>query len=137
MISKTVERLGFRTVRGSTSGGGSAALLGLIKKLTGGIDVAVTPDGPRGPRYHLQIGVIHLARISGCPIIPIAIGANRKTVLKSWDGFMIPHPFSKGCLIYGEPFRVSQGSDTEEKRQQLEKILTKISSTADSYYKGH
>ena len=134
MISRTAQRFGFGTVRGSSSRGGGTAQLGLLKKLAGGADVAVTPDGPQGPRYHAQMGVIHLAQKSGCPVIPIAVGASKKLVLRSWDGFLVPCPFARAILIYGEPLEVSPHSNLEEKRHELEKRLAEITQTADSYY---
>ncbi len=134
MISQTIQRFGFETVRGSSSRGGGPAQLGLLKKLAGGADVGVTPDGPRGPRYHVQPGVIHLAQKSGCPVIPVTVGASKKWVLRSWDGFLIPCPFARAILIYGEPVKVGPDSDLEEKRHGLEKRLMEITKRADSYY---
>lgn len=134
LITRTIQRFGFETVRGSSSSGGSSALLSLLKKLAGGVDVAITPDGPRGPRYHVQMGVIHLAQKSGCPIVPFTVGASRKLVLRSWDGFLIPCPFARAILIYGEPVEVGPHSNLEEKRRELEQRLMEITQRADSYY---
>ncbi len=134
MISRTIKRFGFEAVRGSSSRGGSAAQLGLLKRLAGGADVGVTPDGPRGPRYHVQMGVVHLAQKSGCPVIPGTVGANKKLILKSWDGCLMPCPFARAILIYGEPGKVSPHSNLEEKRHELEKRLMEITKRADSYY---
>ncbi len=134
MISRTAQRFGFETVRGSSSRGGGPAQLGLLKKLAGGEDVAVTQDGPQGPRYHAQMGVIHLAQKSGCSVIPVAVGASKKKVLRSWDGFLVPCPFARAIFIYGEPLEVSPHSNLEEKRRELEKRLAEVTQTADSYY---
>lgn len=133
-LSRAVNRFGFTPVRGSSSRGGSFALLGLSKKLGKGYDGAVTPDGPRGPRYRAQMGIIHLAMTSRCPIVPVTYCASRKFVLKSWDGLIIPCPFTKSVLIYGEPVEVSENSVLEDKRLELERQLMKITREADSYY---
>ena len=133
-ISRTISRFGFTPMRGSSSRGGSSALLGLSKKLRKGYDAAVTPDGPRGPRYRAQMGVIHLAMTSRCPIVPVTYCASRKLVLKSWDGLIIPCPFAKSVIIYGNPVEVNGNSVLEDKRLELERRLMKITSEADSYY---
>ncbi len=111
-------------------------MLQLAKKLARGADSAITPDGPQGPRYHVQMGIIHLAERSGCPIIPLTYSASMKWVLKSWDGFLIPCPFARTVLIYGNPLEVSQDSNLEDKRLELEKELMKITEEADAYYGG-
>jgi lysophospholipid acyltransferase (LPLAT)-like uncharacterized protein len=134
LIARTAQRFGFEAVRGSSSSGGGPAQLRLLKKLTGGVDAAVAPDGPRGPRYRVQMGVIHLGQKSGCPVIPVAVSASRKLVLKSWDGLRIPCPFARAVLIYGEPVEVSPHSGLEEKRRELEKRLMEVIQKADSYY---
>jgi lysophospholipid acyltransferase (LPLAT)-like uncharacterized protein len=134
LISRTMKRLGFRLVRGSSSRGGSLALRDLSKKLENGADAAITPDGPRGPRYRAQMGVIHLAQKSGRPIMPLTYSANRKWVLKSWDRFLLPCPFTKAVLVYGDPIEVAKNSDIEDKRLELERKLTAITEEANTYY---
>ena len=133
LTSRTIRRFGFETVRGSSSSGGGPALLGILKKLAGGADAGVTPDGPRGPMYRVQAGIIHLAQKSGCPVVPVTAGASRKLFLRSWDEFMIPYPFAKAVLIYGEPVEVGGNSNLEEKRSELEERLKKITEKADAY----
>jgi lysophospholipid acyltransferase (LPLAT)-like uncharacterized protein len=134
LISRTIKRLGFKPVRGSSSRGGSSALLSLSKKLENGADAAVTPDGPRGPRYRAQAGVIHLAQRSGRPVVPLTYSANRKWGFKSWDRFLFPCPFAKAVLIYGDPVEVTENSDLEDKRLELERKLMEITEKADAYY---
>ena len=123
--------------RGSTTFRGAKALLQMAKKLKSGADGAVTPDGPQGPRYKVQPGVVHLAGKTGLPIVPVTYGAERKTVLRSWDAFIIPHLFSRAVLIYGAPVEVPlEGSDEalEAKRQELERELKDITQQADEYF---
>ena len=137
-ISRTVHKLGTGTVRGSTTFRGTRALLQMTKKLKSGYDGAVTPDGPQGPKYKVQPGVVHLAKKTGLPIVPITYGAQRKIILNSWDGFIIPHPFSRVVLIYGSPMEVPL-EDTDEgmeaKRQELERTLKGITQQADEYFR--
>jgi lysophospholipid acyltransferase (LPLAT)-like uncharacterized protein len=81
LIARAMRAFGFSSVRGSTTRGGSSALRGLVAEGRRGRDLAVTPDGPKGPRGVVQPGVIQLARLTGLPVFPLAFGASKK---KSW-----------------------------------------------------
>jgi len=94
-IARIIERFGFAAVRGSSSRGGSAALLGMNRALAAGDIAAFTIDGPRGPRYVAKFGPVKLARMSGAPILCFYLAVDRPWVLSSWDAMMIPRPFSK------------------------------------------
>lgn len=136
-ISRTIHKFGTGAVRGSTTYRGTQAILRMTKKLKAGYDGAVTPDGPQGPMYKVQPGVVHLAKKTGLPIVPVTYGAERKIILNSWDAFIIPHPFSRAVLIYGSPIEVpAEGSDqtVEGKRQELERRLKDITQQADDYF---
>ena len=87
--------LGIGTVRGSTSRRGGRAMMEIYRKLSAGEDIAITPDGPRGPRYKFNPGAALLAQKTHCPIVLIGSEYSRAIRLKSWDGFIIPLPFSK------------------------------------------
>jgi lysophospholipid acyltransferase (LPLAT)-like uncharacterized protein len=78
LIARTMQRLGFAVTRGSTTSGGARALRRLVRLARRGHDVAITPDGPRGPRHRVQRGVVELARLTGLPIVPVAFGASKK-----------------------------------------------------------
>jgi lysophospholipid acyltransferase (LPLAT)-like uncharacterized protein len=93
--------LGYRTVRGSTYRGADRALVGLVRELRAGHDVAVTPDGPRGPAGHFAPGALVAAQRAGAPIVSVGISASRAWRLRSWDGFMIPKPFARVTVAYG------------------------------------
>ena len=95
VIESVISSFGVKTVRGSSSRRGVAALIALKKALKAGEQLFLTPDGPRGPRYHLQPGVIKLAQSSGVPIIPVRVTYSSSWRVKSWDRFHIPKPFSK------------------------------------------
>ena len=129
-ISRTVEKFGFQPVRGSTSRGAESAIHLLIRQIQKGQDAAITPDGPRGPRYQVQPGIIRLAELTGRPIIPVGYKTARKTILKTWDRFIIPHPFSLTKFIAGRPILVPKGiSDQgrEQIRRDIQNTLLKIS----------
>lgn len=102
-------RLGYRLVRGSSSRGATRALLGAVKALRAGGSVAFTPDGPRGPRRELKPGVIAAAQRGEGTVVPLHAEADRAWRLGSWDRFIVPKPFAKVRVAYGEPFRVEPG----------------------------
>lgn len=137
-LARLLHHLGSRTIRGSTSRGGGKALLLMARKLKEGFAGAFTPDGPRGPIYKAKSGVIHLARKTQMPIIPLSSGANKKKVyFDNWSKFILPRPFSRGILIYGEPIRVPPKASRriiKEKTQELEKALNRLTGEADHYF---
>lgn len=127
MVARAMAVFGLGSVRGSSSRRGVAALVGLKRALQEGLDICVTPDGPRGPRYIVQPGVIKLAESTGAPIVPIHVRFSSAWRLKTWDRFVIPKPFSRVEVIFAEPLRLSRGVDAatfENERLNLEKILT-------------
>ena len=118
LLAAVMEKFGVKQVRGSSSRRGPQALLELTSRAKLGYDLAVTPDGPRGPRYVVQKGVIALAQVTGLPIIPVTCNTGRKICIKSWDGFQIPFPFSRCELILNQPIRVPREAG-EAKREEL------------------
>lgn len=137
LIARIIERLGFVSVRGSTTRGGTKAIFEMAKKGVSGYDVAISPDGPRGPRFAVQLGTIYVAQRSQMPIIPITNSAKSRWTLSSWDGFLIPKPFSKAVIIIGEPIYVppeSTPQELEEKREELERRLVCLTQKADNYF---
>jgi lysophospholipid acyltransferase (LPLAT)-like uncharacterized protein len=129
LLARILELFHVEPVRGSSSRRGRQALWEMTQWAEKGYDLAVTPDGPRGPRYVLQNGVIALAQITGFPIVPVSYTLQWKTCLKSWDKFQIPIPFSRCEVILGEPVYVSRDAseaDRETIRRQLEEYLKKI-----------
>ena len=124
IIARTVELLGFRTARGSSTRGGSSALKGMIRASEGGEDVAITPDGPRGPRRRLQPGIICLAGRSGRVILPAAVRFERCRRVGSWDRMPLPRLFSRGVILAGESVEVSAADTEDEERvEELREIL--------------
>ncbi len=106
LIARAAESLGYALVRGSTTRGGGRALIAIIRELQAGREVAITPDGPKGPAGKYAPGALIAAHRSGAVILPIAAVADRAWRLKSWDRFMIPKPFARVTVAYGNPEKV-------------------------------
>ena len=98
--------LGYQTARGSTGRGGIRGALQMARRVKEGGVLVMTPDGPRGPTHKVQLGVILMAEKSGAPIIPVAVSADRRWLMKSWDAYMLPKPFARVPLLTGEPILV-------------------------------
>ena len=140
IIASLLRLFGLNVIRGSSFKGGTKAFRGLIRTVKGGNSAAIIADGSRGPALKVQEGVIHLAMLSGVPILPITYGAERALVLKSWDRFMIPWPFSRVAVIFGDPVYVRRDlteEQLEEKRLELEQRLNEITKKADGYFEGN
>lgn len=107
IIARVSHSFGFRALRGSSSRGAGRALLGLVRELQGGGEVAVTPDGPRGPARRFAPGALVAAQRAGAHVIPVSAHAARAWRLGSWDRFMIPKPFTRVTVAYGPPTLVA------------------------------
>ena len=129
-LAAILERFGVQPVRGSSSRRGPQALLELTTWAERGYDLAITPDGPRGPRYVVQDGIMYLAQVTGLPIVPYSYYLRRKFEVKSWDRFQIPWPFSICEMNIEKPLRVPrEATDAEREalRLQLEQTLRELS----------
>lgn len=128
-INRCVEKFGNYGLRGSSSKGAMKATKSALKHLKNGSSIAVTPDGPRGPKHKLQDGVLFLAAASGAPIIPFHIECSRQTVFKkSWDKHKIPRLFSTVNIMIGEPIWVTKEqlkNNPQELRQLVEDAMIK------------
>ncbi len=134
-ITSVIRRLGYGVVRGSTTRGGASAIINLVRKARSGVPIAITPDGPRGPRNVAQVGVIYLGQKANTPILPVALGLSSYWEMQSWDKFIIPKPFSKVLLLYGKPIYVPPKlteEQLEEYRLRLQKALEEITETANA-----
>ena len=106
-IAKTMSLLGLKSIRGSSTRGGAKALIGAIKTLKNGGDIAITPDGPKGPRHSVADGIVSIAQKTNSKIVALSMSANRYWQFKSWDKFMLPKPFSTITFYASEPFDVN------------------------------
>ena len=102
ILARAMAVFGLGAVRGSSSRRAVAAIIGMKRALQEGLDVCITPDGPRGPRYGFHPGVVKLAESTGSPIIPIHASYASAWRLKSWDALVIPKPFSRVTVVFGE-----------------------------------
>jgi lysophospholipid acyltransferase (LPLAT)-like uncharacterized protein len=133
-ITRVVRRWGFIAVRGSTSRGGLHALRELIEHVREGRSLAITPDGPRGPFERMKPGPVLIAQRTGAPIIPVVSGASRAWYFGGWDRFMIPQPFARLQIAYGEPVfvprRLGEGQ-VEELMGVVEERLAALKARVD------
>jgi len=111
MLAHAMAVFGIGAVRGSSSRRAVAALVGMKRALKEGLDVCITPDGPRGPRYEFQPGVVKIAESAGVPIIPIHATYTSAWRLKTWDRLVIPKPFSRVDVVFDEKLVVPAGMD--------------------------
>jgi hypothetical protein len=133
-ISRVLKKLGWQVIRGSTSRGSVRSLLKLIKALKRGNQVAITPDGPQGPRYEAKAGTVYLAKKSDSLIIPVGVAFAKKKVIGSWDRFNLPYPFTKGRLVFGDGIAVDSDIDQEgieRKREEVNKALIAADNEAE------
>jgi lysophospholipid acyltransferase (LPLAT)-like uncharacterized protein len=133
LIARTVARLGIDSSRGSSSRGGIAGMRSLLRKAAGGWDIAFTPDGPRGPLREVQPGVILAAAATGLPILPVAVAASKAKLLRSWDRFLVPLPFSTVHVVYGEPLAVERRGDLEQAAAELKRRLDGAEAAAEGW----
>jgi hypothetical protein len=137
IVGKVLQRFGFGTIPGSTYRKGFSAFKQMIKAHQNGSDIGIVPDGPRGPRQQVQLGVIELAKRVKKPIVPVSFGTSKGIFFNTWDRFLLPYPFSKGVFIWGEPVYVDPHGDKthlEERRIFLEKRLNELTDQADHYF---
>lgn len=129
IIAQIAERLGYTTVRGSSSRGGSRALIGLIRAVESGRDGAVTPDGPRGPAHVFAPGAAIAAQRTGVPLLPVRAIASSAWRLRSWDRFLVPKPFASVRVVYGPltPVQATTPREAAEMATQLQAVLDAVS----------
>ena len=113
-IARVIERNGFGAVRGSSTRGGVKGLRALVRAARSGHDLALTPDGPRGPTGDFKAGALLVAQLTGLPVVPLAVAASRGWRFKSWDGFLVPQPFSTVRVEYLPPRHVPRNASRSE-----------------------
>lgn len=134
-ITRIIERHGFETVRGSSTRGGTKGLKGLIRAARAGKDLALTPDGPRGPVAEFKPGALAVAQTLGLPLVPLALAASGGWRFRSWDGFLVPRPFARIHIEYGAPWWIPRDATREELDAlagQVGAELRALTATADA-----
>ena len=131
ILAQFVGQFGMGAVRGSSSRRGSRAMLELVDLVENGHDVAITPDGPRGPRYSFSAGAISLAQLTSTPITPMHARFSRCIRMKTWDGFIIPLPFSQISVTADDPIYVPRKLDDEEFEAMRARVEALLRNEAD------
>ena len=122
---------GLDVVRGSSSHGGAAAMRALVTTVEAGRDVALVPDGPRGPRRQLGPGVVMLAALSGAPVVPLGFAARPARRMATWDEFLVPAPFARAALVFGAPTTVPRDADRDLAGKDIERSLDEATAAAE------
>ncbi len=133
ILARVLNAAGYRTVRGSTSRGATRAMIDLARVVKGGADAAIAVDGPRGPRLVAKPGIVLLAKLTGCPIVPLGGALSRYVQFSSWDRFRLPIPPSRAVAIAGTPIQVPADASTElieARRAELEASLLSLGDRA-------
>jgi lysophospholipid acyltransferase (LPLAT)-like uncharacterized protein len=127
LISRAMHNFGFRTIRGSSTRGGTGAAIRSVKRLQAGDNVSITPDGPRGPAQHVQEGIITIAQMAKIPIIGVTYSASRHRRMRSWDRFMVALPFGRIHYKISAPL-------FDPDKEALERVMVSQVRDADSHY---
>lgn len=125
-VSRLSNLLGIRTLRGSSSKGGGRAMMSVLRLLRKNKPIAITPDGPRGPRYQLQHGCLWAAALNNVPIIHLHVEATRQWRLRSWDQHQIPKPFSTIHVSFAPEVRVDRSeldANIDEAAQKVRAVM--------------
>lgn len=133
-VARVIQALGFKPIRGSSTRGGAKGARNMLKAAREGRDLAVTPDGPKGPARELKDGLLFLARLTGFPIVPIGTSASRAWRVSSWDRFLVPKPFSTVMVVYGEPVWIPRDLSPEDEPHWtgvVEKAIDAVTDRAD------
>ena len=130
-IAKTFHKFGFHTIGGSSTRGGIKALSRAIRLLKSGNDIAITPDGPKGPKYSVADGIVAIAQKTDTPILACHIRASKYWQTSSWDGTKIPKPFGTIDYYIDEPFSIT-GLDTTTAKELIKKRLSEIPNKSNS-----
>ena len=128
-IARFLKRLGYGTIRGSSTRGGVGALVEMARAMRRGLAMAFTVDGPRGPRREVKKGAVLLAKKTGNPLLPLGVECESYWTINSWDRMQIPRPFTRAKYIIASPIDVSPGASDEmldEKRFELQRVLDNI-----------
>lgn len=137
-IARVIEALGFGTVRGSSTRGGARAVVEMAARGTRGFDLAVTPDGPRGPRGTAEPGAAVIAARCGVPVVAIGAAASSAWRARSWDRFLVPKPFAKVWVVYGSPMRFTRDdlSSPATSTDRLAAAMRAAEEEAEAYATG-
>jgi lysophospholipid acyltransferase (LPLAT)-like uncharacterized protein len=138
-IARVIQRFGYGVARGSSTRGSHGATVECLRAMKAGKDLGLTIDGPQGPRYVAKPGAAYLARKSGNAVLPFNISVDKKWMMRSWDHFQVPRPFSRAIVLIGDPIFVDADA-TEEKIEQIEariqQSLDDLRDRSDTWWGG-
>ncbi len=126
MLAKLLKKWNYKVVRGSSSSGGEIALGIMVDYAKNNFSIAITPDGPRGPRHKFKAGAVVTAKKSGLPILLVGIGHRKKKILKNWDRFEVPYFFSKTKVVYSDPIYVNANLNYDETSKMISFCETEL-----------
>jgi lysophospholipid acyltransferase (LPLAT)-like uncharacterized protein len=138
-IAQVIERFGYGVARGSSTRGSLQATVEILRALKAKRDVGFAMDGPRGPRYVAKPGAAFVASKSGNPVVPFSISVERKWVMRSWDHFVVPKPFSKALVSIGSPVYIPEDATEEDMRlaeRQIQDSLDNLRDRGDAFWGG-
>ena len=138
-IARVIQRFGYGAARGSSTRGSHGATIELLRALKAKMDVAFTVDGPTGPRYVAKPGAAYVAWKSGNPVLPFNISVEKKWVMRSWDHFLVPRPFSRALVLVGDPIYIDPDADEDrigEAEIRLQHSLEELRDRSDSWWGG-
>lgn len=133
-LARLARGLGYETLRGSSTRGGFRVLRQSVRTVRSGRSLAVTPDGPQGPREQLKPGALHVARLTGAPVIPISAGSRQAWWIEGWDRFLVPKPFATVRVAVGPPHIIPRGAavgDLAQHARELESELKGLKARVD------
>jgi len=139
ILTRIMTSFGYTAVRGSSSRGGTRALVDLARLVSAGRDTGIAVDGPRGPRLIVKPGVVLLAKLTNCMIIPIGSSLDRYWQINSWDRYRIPKPGARALVVCGDPIDVPADADDdliEHLRGQLEHRMIELQNRTDEAVKS-
>ncbi len=136
-VAHIMERYGLRAVRGSTTRGSLRMIRELTENIAAGLSCAITPDGPRGPKYRVQPGFILPSRRTGAPVYPIGVAVSKSWKFNSWDELVLPKPFAGIRVVVGEAIKVSSGRDVNRQCETLRSKMVECEEKAAFFFKTH
>jgi lysophospholipid acyltransferase (LPLAT)-like uncharacterized protein len=138
-IARVIRRFGYGVARGSSTRGSRGAIVEILRQNKSNQDVAFTIDGPLGPRYVAKPGAAFVARKTGNAVLPFCVAVDKKWVMRSWDHFVVPKPFSRAFLKMGTPIYVDENANDEEIRRaeaEIQSALNELQHIADTRWGG-
>ncbi|MCL2629086.1 MAG: lysophospholipid acyltransferase family protein [Alphaproteobacteria bacterium] len=133
LMGKIQRLFGFKIIEGSPRKGGTEALRRGVRILRKNYMLAITPDGPRGPRFHIKDGILYFAKMTGTPIVPVCFSSSKNKILGNWDRFMVCLPFGRAVVELGDPIDISKDG-FEEARLKLENVMIRQINRLDAEF---